>query len=111
MMSGVIVVCPCSLVILRVPPGSPSHLKPFDAGKSLVCLVDLELRGIFFFAWCADIRRLLVTLRVNMDICFGRFSLGFSMWSILSFISFLSGYIDDMIDLRFGVRSHVHDSQ
>jgi hypothetical protein len=28
----------------------PSHLTLLDAGKSSVCLVDLALRGIFFFA-------------------------------------------------------------
>jgi hypothetical protein len=52
----VFMVCPCSLLIYHVSPGSPSHLKLFDIGGSSVYLADLVLRGIFFFAWSACIR-------------------------------------------------------
>jgi hypothetical protein len=47
--SGIFVVCPCSVVILRISPGSLSNLKFCLSGKSSVCLVDLALQGIFFF--------------------------------------------------------------
>jgi hypothetical protein len=40
---------------------------------------------------------LLVILRVNLDICFTGFSFGLSVWHILSFIHFLSGYTRDVI--------------
>jgi hypothetical protein len=56
MISSLVVMCPCSLVILRILPGSASHLKLFDHGKSSVYLLDLALRVIFFFARSADIR-------------------------------------------------------
>jgi hypothetical protein len=62
-LSGISVMCLGYLVIIRVLPGSSSHLKFFHVGKSSVCfvdfvhpgkasvyLVDLALRGIFFFA-------------------------------------------------------------
>jgi hypothetical protein len=55
-MSVVFIVCLCSLLIIRVSPGSPSHLKSFDFGKSWVYLVNFALRGMFFFSCSADIQ-------------------------------------------------------
>jgi hypothetical protein len=47
-MSSVFVVCLCSLMVIRMAPGSRSHVELFHAGKSSVSLVDLAVRGIFF---------------------------------------------------------------
>jgi hypothetical protein len=40
-----------------------------------------------------------------MHICFTRFSFGFSLLSLLSFIHVLSGYTRDMIDVSSALRA------
>jgi hypothetical protein len=85
------VVCPGSLVILRISPGSASHLKLFDTEKSSVCIVDLALRGIFFSPDRRISAFLWVILRANMDICFTGLIFCFSVSFLSFFYSFSLG--------------------
>jgi hypothetical protein len=104
-MSEVFVVCLCSLVTIRMFPGSSFHSKYFHVRESLVRVLDLALR-------CVALRAISVSpdprisdsvftiLRANISICFTRFKSRFFACCILSFIHFLSGYPRDMIGVN-----------
>jgi hypothetical protein len=101
MISGVFEAWPPSFVSPHISHGSPSHFTSFAAGKASACFVDLALLA---FSFSLDPRIsgfLLVFLPADMDICFNRFRFLFSVWCLLSFVYFLSGYTRDMVSLSF----------